>query len=102
MIMIPHEHVLKQSYNCLKELKELGKCNWCTYVHEITIETGFEGAWESQILDKKTFGLIKENFKQEIYLSEIKDYRYIIALARFRISSHNLKIPMKLKMKCTF
>ncbi len=39
--------------NCLKELKELGKCNWCTYVHEITIETGFEGAWESQILDKK-------------------------------------------------
>ncbi len=23
------------------------------YVHEITIETVFEGAWESQILDKK-------------------------------------------------
>ncbi len=53
LLSLPHEHVLKQSYNCLKELKELGKCNWCTYVHEITIETGFEGAWESQILDKK-------------------------------------------------
>ncbi len=61
LLSLPHERVLKQSYNCLKELKELGKCNWCTYVHEITIETGFEGAWESQIRDKKTFGLIKEN-----------------------------------------
>ncbi len=50
---LPHEHVLKQSYNCLKELKELGKCNWRTYVHAITIQTGFEGAWEAQILDKK-------------------------------------------------
>ncbi len=37
----------------------------------------------------KTFKLY---FKQEIYLYEIKDYRYIIAFARFRISSHNLKI----------
>ncbi len=35
------------------ELKELGKCNWCTYVNEIIIETGFEGAWDSQIHDKK-------------------------------------------------
>ncbi len=52
-LSLPNEHVLKQSYNCLKELKELGKCNWCTYVHEITIKTGFEGACESQILDKK-------------------------------------------------
>ncbi len=53
LLSLPHEHVLKQSYNCLKELKELGKCNWYTFVHEITIETGFEGASESQILDKK-------------------------------------------------
>ncbi len=29
---------------------------------------------------------------QEIYLYEIKDYIYIMALARFRISLHNLKI----------
>ncbi len=28
----------------------------------------------------------------EIQYEDIKDYRYIIALARFRISSHNLKI----------
>ncbi len=44
LLSLPHEHVLKQSYNCLYELKELDKCNWCTYVHEITIKTGFEGA----------------------------------------------------------
>ncbi len=40
----------------------------------------------------RTYETFKLYFKQEIYLSEIKDYRYIIALARFRISSHNLKI----------
>ncbi len=40
----------------------------------------------------RTYKTFKLYFKQEIYLSEIKDYRYIIALARFRISSHNLKI----------
>ncbi len=39
----------------------------------------------------RTYKTFKLYFKQEIYLSEIKDYRYIIALARFRISSHNLK-----------
>ncbi len=38
-------------------------------------------------------------FKQEIYLYEIKDYRYIIALARFRIGSHNLKIETGLYSK---
>ncbi len=38
-------------------------------------------------------------FKQEIYLYEIKDYRYIIALAIFRIGSHNLKIETGLYSK---
>ncbi len=40
----------------------------------------------------RTYKTFKLYFKQEICLSEIKDYRYIIALARFRISSHYLKI----------
>ncbi len=40
----------------------------------------------------KTYKTFKLYFKQEIDLSEIKDYRYIIALARFCIRSHNLKI----------
>ncbi len=40
----------------------------------------------------RTYKTFKLYFKQEIYSSEIKDYRYIIALARFRISLHNLKI----------
>ncbi len=34
----------------------------------------------------RTYKPFKLYFKQNIYLSEIKDYRYIIALARFRIS----------------
>ncbi len=80
LLSLPHEHVLKQSYNCLQWLKELSKCNWCTYVHEITIETGFEGAWESQILDKKNkFGLIKEKLFEnymEKCINDIQDSEY--------------------------
>ncbi len=64
---LPEDHVLKHSYYCLKEIKEFGKYNWCTYVHEITIETGFEGAWESQILDKKN----EKNIYIAISLSSI-------------------------------
>jgi hypothetical protein len=117
------EHVLKQSYHCLKELYGLGKNNWCTYVHGIAQETGFESVWISQELDSKTLGLMKEklfknfkekcmnniqdsecypklrtykkfkiNFREEFNFSVIKDYRYVIALIRFRISSHNLRI----------
>ncbi len=37
----------------------------------------------------KTFKLY---LKQENYLYEIQDYRCIIALAKFHINSHNLKI----------
>jgi hypothetical protein len=111
LLLLPHEHVLKQSYNCLKELYELGKNNWCTYVHGIALETGFESVWISQELDSKTLGLMKEklfknckgkcmnniqdsecfpklrtykkfkiNFREEVYLSIIKDYRYICIL----------------------
>ena len=40
----------------------------------------------------RTFKLFKEEFKLENYLTDIKDIRYQISLARFRISSHNLRI----------
>ncbi len=40
----------------------------------------------------RTYKIFKLNFKQEIYLSEIIDSRYIIALARFRNGLHILKI----------
>ncbi len=59
----------------------------------------------------RTYKTFKLQFKQEIYLSEIKDYRYIIALARFHINSHNLAIEtawyLKPKLevnlrKCTY
>ncbi len=47
----------------------------------------------------RTYKTFKLYLKQEIYLYEIKDYRYIIALARFRISSHNLKIETRWYLK---
>ena len=123
LLYLPHDHVLKHACNCLKELEDVGKYNWCTYVHEIVKENGCEYVWETQSIDNCTFNLIKEKmfkkhmeksmcdiqdsdhlpklrtykkiklcYKQENYLSVIKDYRYIMALARFRISSHNLRI----------
>jgi hypothetical protein len=123
LLSLPDEHVLKQCYFSLKEIKELGKRNWCTFVHEITVEAGFEYVWNEKSMDDKMLSVIKEtlyknymqhcmsniqdsqsypklrsyknikvHFKQENYLSEIKDSRYITALAHFRISSHNLRI----------
>ncbi len=40
----------------------------------------------------RTYKTFKKKFKQENYLSVIKDNRYMTALVRFRISSHKLKI----------
>ncbi len=40
----------------------------------------------------RTFKTYKNYFKQENYLSVIKDCRYMTSLVRFHISSHNLKI----------
>ncbi len=50
-----------------------------------------ESEYYPKLITYKTFKLY---FELELYLSEIKDYRYITALARFRISSHNLKIEI--------
>ncbi len=47
----------------------------------------------SDILPKlRTYKTYKNYFKQENYLSVIKDCRYMTSLVRFCISSHNLKI----------
>ena len=40
----------------------------------------------------RTFKIFKVEYKLENYLTQLKDLRYIKALARFRISSHNLRI----------
>ncbi len=123
LLSLPHEHVLKQSCNCLKNLHESGQSNWCTYICELLSENQFQESWESQSFENQTLGHFKEKlhsiymekcmkeiqnsdilpklrtyktyknyFKQEFYLSVIKDCRYTTSLVRFRISSHNLKI----------
>ncbi len=42
LLSLPHEHVLKQSYNCLKKLHESGQRNWCTYICELLSENHFQ------------------------------------------------------------
>ena len=40
----------------------------------------------------RTYKLFKKNFRLENYLIEIENTKHALALARFRISSHNLRI----------
>ncbi len=57
------------------------------------MEKCMEEIQNCDILPKlRTHQIFKIYFKQENYLSFIKDYSYMTVLVRFRINLHNLKI----------
>ncbi len=63
LLSLPHEHVLKQSYNCLKKLHESGQHNWYTYIYELLSVNQFQESWESQSFENHTLGHIKEKLQ---------------------------------------
>ena len=62
--------------------------------------TNFTQKWLSDVNDSRTnpklrsYCLFKSEFRMEDYFSTIRDRKHIIALLRFRTSSHNLRIEL--------
>ena len=123
ILNLDNSHLVKQAYNSLYELSELGQENWCTHVKNALIKNHLEPAWEEQYLNSKMISTLKENlhkqfmehslrqindsttnpklrtyklfktqYKLEPHLMSPTNLNHTYALARFRISSHNLRI----------
>jgi hypothetical protein len=117
---LPSDHLVRHSYESLRELHNLGQSNWCTQLFQILKEIGLEDHWINQSLNDKDILILKEKlfnnysnqcmtsvpqfpklrtyrtfkteFQLEPYLSLPFNPENTIALARFRISSHSLRI----------
>lgn len=121
LLSLPDSHILKSVYNGMYDLHEMGNINWCSKIKTILTEVDMIDVWEKQNMDSKTLATVKEKlyksfmdkimfdiaenfpklrtfkkfkgeYKLENYISELHDDRYIKAIFRFRVSSHNLRI----------
>ncbi len=76
LLSLPHEHVLKQSYNCLKKIHKSGQHKWCTYICELPSENEFQESWKSQSFENYTLGHIsKKNYTVFIWKNVWKKSR---------------------------
>ena len=106
----------------LLELDGIGFTNWCSHICSVLERTGFDQIWESQnigdtnkfmLLFKesvvriftqrwkkdiesssklRTYALVKKYFCVEPYILQIRGNHLITAMARYRMSSHDLNI----------
>ena len=109
--------VVKQVYNELCRLHEMGFATWVTKVSELvqyykvdvqtadskifkqqckmSVKHSFEQTWQQDLVNStklRTYTLIKDSFCKEPYLDLITDIRYRRALTKIRTSSHTLEI----------
>ena len=125
---MPNDSIVKQVYNELVKLHQLGFKTWVTQVSElvdtyhldidrptIPAELKFEGKesvanrfidrWMEQLQNThsnpilRTYCNFKHNFGIEIYLDAIKNHKYRVAMSQLRTSSYTLAIEYALKRK---
>ena len=115
-------HPVRNAYNMLLELDGNGFKNWCSRIRSVLEITGLGHTWETQHIENtnkfmltfkesivsiftqqwrqdidsssklRSYALIKKQFCVEPYILNINGNHLITALARYRMSSHDLKI----------
>ena len=84
ILKLSQSHPVKNAYNMLLELDVIGFTNWCSRIRSVLERTGLHQTWESQnIGDTNKFLL---SFKKS------RGNHLITAMARYRMSSHDLNI----------
>ena len=106
----------------LLELDAIGFTNWCSRIRSVLERTGLDQTWESQNIGDtnkfmlsfkesivriftqqwrkdiesssklRTYTLVKKYFCVEPYILHIRGNHLITAMARYRMSSHDLNI----------
>ena len=119
---LPNSSLVKQVYNELTNLDELGFTTWVSKIKEIAtvhnlditcdtsvfkiacrkgVRSNFIMDWTNELhdIDKnpmlRTYILFKSSFEQEPYLKLVKEQKYRVAIARLRSSSHTLAIERR-------
>ena len=119
---LSHNHPVRNAYNMLLELDGTGFTNWCSSIRSVLELTGLDQAWETQHIGNtnkfmlsfkdlivriftrrwrqdietssklRTYSLVKKYLGVELYILNIKGNHLITTMARYRMSSHDLKI----------
>ena len=119
---LSQNHPVRNAYNMLLELDGTGFTNWCSRIRSVLELNGLDQAWETQHIGNtnkfmlsfkdsivriltqrwrqdiesssklRTYSLVKNSLCVEPYILNKKGNHLITALARYRMSSHDLKI----------
>ena len=116
---MPNDSIVKQVYNELAKLHQLGFTTWVTHVSEMvdsylldidcspaefkseckrTVGNRFINMWTEQVQNIHNNPILRTdcnmecNFGMETYLDAIKNYKYRVAMSQLRTSSHTLAI----------
>ena len=116
---MPNDSIVKQVYNELAKLHQLGFTTWVTHVSKMvdsylldidcspaefkseckrTVGNRFINMWTEQVQNihsnpiLRTYCNMKCNFGMETYLDAIKNYKYRVAMSQLRTISHTLAI----------
>ena len=119
---LSQNHSVRNAYNMLLELDGTGFTNWCSRILSVLELTGLDQAWETQHIGSRnkfmlsfkdsivrifthrwrqdiesssklrTYSLVNKKLCVEPYILNIKGNHLITAMARYQMSSHDLKI----------
>ena len=122
ILTLPNDSIVKSCYMMLQNYCNNGRTNWASEVKKLLYHYGFDYAWENQetfennvflveiktrVFDSdkqvwsarmssmpklRTLGLFKTNLAVENYLLLHIPRRLRVALAKFRVGSHDLEI----------
>ena len=122
ILKLSRSHPVRNAYNMLLELDAIGFTNWCSRIRSVLERTGLDQTWESQNIGDtnkfmlsfkesivriftqqwrkdiesssklRTYALVKKYFCVEPYILHIRGNHLITAMARYRMSSHDLNI----------
>ena len=122
ILKLSRSHPVRNAYNMLLELDAIGFTNWCSRIRSVLERTGLDQTWESQNIGNtnkfmlsfkesivriftqqwrkdiesssklRTYALVKKCFCVEPYILHIRGNHLITAMARYRMSSHDLNI----------
>ena len=119
---LSQNHPVSNAYSMLLDLDGTGLTNWCSRIRSVLELTGLDQAWEMQHISNtnklmfsfkdsivriftqrwrqdiesssklRTYSLVKKYLCVEPYILNLKGNHLITAMARYRMSSHDLKI----------
>ena len=122
LVILSQNHPVRNAYNMLLELDGTAFTNWWSRIRSVLELTGLGQAWEMQHIGNtntfmlsfknsivriftqrwrqdiesssklRTYSLVKKSLCVEPYILNIKGDHLITAMARYRMSSHDLKI----------